>query len=376
MTRWFSWGPYTRLDEPRAYIERLAGERERGERLDLLVVHREHGPAGITGLSEFSARDRRCVVGTWFGRRFWGTGANRESKAMVAHLAFVVLGLHRVGSYSNPDNVRSTRALLGVGFRHEGVLRDWHRHGGRHHDVNVFGLLRARVGGRAARRGAGPGRGRRAARRSRAAAPGTAVRLPPPRGRPVPSAPVPDFLDLPNRPVQAARERHHPRDRPRADRPGGRGADGERRAVRRPRPARLGLGVRVARAAPQARHLPRPRRPDDARRHADRARVAAGQGRRAAGLAGRARHRPRRGLERRRPDAAGREGAADRDAGAGPDGLRRGRREGPARADGAVPLGRADPRGARGRRDAGRVRGPRGRARPACSGPTARSAPA
>ena len=62
---------------------------------------------------------------------------------MVAHLAFAVLGLHRVGSYSNPDNVRSTRALLGVGFRHEGVLRDWHRHGGRHHDVNVFGLLRA-----------------------------------------------------------------------------------------------------------------------------------------------------------------------------------------------------------------------------------------
>ena len=141
VTRWFSWGPYTRLDEPQAYIERLAGERERGERLDLLVIHREHGPAGITGLSEFSARDRRCVVGTWFGRRFWGTGANRESKAMVAHLAFAVLGLHRVGSYSNPDNVRSTRALLGVGFRHEGVLRDWHRHGGRHHDVNVFGLL-------------------------------------------------------------------------------------------------------------------------------------------------------------------------------------------------------------------------------------------
>ena len=34
------------------------------------------------------------------------------------------------------------RWLLGVGFRHEGVLRDWHRHGGRHHDVNVFGLLR------------------------------------------------------------------------------------------------------------------------------------------------------------------------------------------------------------------------------------------
>lgn len=142
VTRWFSWGPYRSLDEPVAYIERCAGQRERGEQLDLLMVHREHGPAGITGLSELSYRDRRCIVGTWFGRRFWGTGANRESKAIVAHLAFAVLGMHRLGSYSNPDNVRSTRALLGAGFRHEGVLRHWHRHGDRWLDVNVFGVLR------------------------------------------------------------------------------------------------------------------------------------------------------------------------------------------------------------------------------------------
>jgi [ribosomal protein S5]-alanine N-acetyltransferase len=143
VTRWFSWGPYRSLDEPQRYIARLEGERERGEQLDLLVVHRERGPAGITGLSEFSARDLRCTVGTWFGRAFWGTGANRESKALIAHLAFAVLGLHRLGSYSNPANERSTRALLRIGFRLEGVLRHWHRHEGRHHDVNVFGLLRA-----------------------------------------------------------------------------------------------------------------------------------------------------------------------------------------------------------------------------------------
>jgi len=143
VTRWFSWGPYTSVEEPLQYVDAAAARRERGEQLDLLVVHRERGPAGVTGLSEFSARDRRCVVGTWFARRFWGTGANRESKAIVARLVFDVLGLHRLGAYSNTANVQSTKALLGIGFRHEGVLRDWHRHGDRSHDVNVFGLLRA-----------------------------------------------------------------------------------------------------------------------------------------------------------------------------------------------------------------------------------------
>jgi ribosomal-protein-alanine N-acetyltransferase len=142
VTRWFSWGPYTSIEQPLEYIARLEDQRARGEQLDMVIVHRAEGVAGITGLNEFSPRDLRCMVGTWFGRRFWGTGANRESKALIAHLAFEVLGMHRLGSYSNPDNVRSTKALLGVGFHHEGVLRAWHHHGDRWLDVNVFGMLR------------------------------------------------------------------------------------------------------------------------------------------------------------------------------------------------------------------------------------------
>ena len=143
VTRWFSWGPYASEDEPRAYIERLEGERERGEKLDFVIEHRERGVVGVTGLSELSRRDRRAMVGTWLGREHWGGGANAESKVLILHLAFAVCGLERVGAYSNPDNARSTRALEKLGFRHEGVLRAWHRHGDTHHDVNVFGLLAA-----------------------------------------------------------------------------------------------------------------------------------------------------------------------------------------------------------------------------------------
>jgi ribosomal-protein-alanine N-acetyltransferase len=145
VTRWFSWGPYASEDEPRAYIERLQGERERGERLDFVIDATEGtvpGVVGVTGLSELSQRDRRAMVGTWLGRSHWGSGANAESKALILHLAFAVCGLERVGAYSNPHNERSTRALEKLGFRHEGVLRAWHRHGEVHHDVNVFGLLR------------------------------------------------------------------------------------------------------------------------------------------------------------------------------------------------------------------------------------------
>jgi ribosomal-protein-alanine N-acetyltransferase len=142
VTRWFSWGPYRELDEPEAYIEGLEAKREAGELLDFLVVDPEHGPIGVTGLSELSSRNRHATVGTWFGREHWGSGANRESKAMIAALAFRRLGLDRLTAWANTRNGRSQLALERAGFRREGVLRDWHRHGDTLHDVVVFGLTR------------------------------------------------------------------------------------------------------------------------------------------------------------------------------------------------------------------------------------------
>lgn len=143
VTRWFSWGPYRRVEEPLAWIEAQHARRAAGDQLDFVIDDREHGLIGVTGLGEHSARDRRAMVGTWLGRAYWGTGANAESKALIAHLAFAICGMERLGAYSNPDNARSSRALERVGFRREGTLRGWHRHGDRQLDVHIYGLLAA-----------------------------------------------------------------------------------------------------------------------------------------------------------------------------------------------------------------------------------------
>ncbi len=142
VTRWFSWGPYQSADEPADWIAAQEARRQAGDQLDFVIDHATHGVVGVTGLGELSPRDRRAMVGTWLGREHWGSGANADSKALIAHLAFAVCGLGRVGAYSNPANERSTAALERLGFVREGTLRQWHRHGGEPRDVHVFGLLR------------------------------------------------------------------------------------------------------------------------------------------------------------------------------------------------------------------------------------------
>jgi [ribosomal protein S5]-alanine N-acetyltransferase len=143
VTRYFSWGPYQAPDEAREWIATLPARREQGVALELAIVDQQAGVIGITLLSEFSARDRRCVVGTWLGRDYWGTGANLQVKGLAARLAFGHLGVERLGAYADLRNGRSQVALERVGFVREGVLRAFHRHGGEPRDVATYALLRA-----------------------------------------------------------------------------------------------------------------------------------------------------------------------------------------------------------------------------------------
>jgi [ribosomal protein S5]-alanine N-acetyltransferase len=140
VTRFFSWR-YERLDQAREWIAGLAAKRDAGELLDFVAV-RDGRVIGVTGLSHLAARDRRATIGTWFGREHWGTGANRESKALIAALAFQRLGLERLTAHTSTQNPRSQAALERLGFVREGVLRGYHRHPSGVHDVAVFGLLR------------------------------------------------------------------------------------------------------------------------------------------------------------------------------------------------------------------------------------------
>jgi ribosomal-protein-alanine N-acetyltransferase len=142
VTRFFSWGPYSHPKEAETYIGSLATKRMQGTMLEFVIEHRADGVIGVTGLSEFSLRDRRAVVGTWHGRKWWGTGANRQSKALVLALAFRGLGLERVTAWCGTDNGRSQTALERLGFVREGVLRHWHVHAGEPKDVIAYGMLR------------------------------------------------------------------------------------------------------------------------------------------------------------------------------------------------------------------------------------------
>lgn len=143
VTRFFSWGPYTSIEQPLKYIADLQAKRDNGALLEFVIVERETDQiVGVTGLTEFSKRDHRAVVGSWLGHKYWGTGVNVASKSLVLGLGFRELGLQRISSYSHVRNGRSKSALERIGFVAEGILHSWHWHNNEPQDVHIHCLQR------------------------------------------------------------------------------------------------------------------------------------------------------------------------------------------------------------------------------------------
>lgn len=73
---------------------------------------------------------------------FWGQGLMPEALRPILHYGYTDLGLHRIEAMVNPNNERSMRVLIKLGFQREGILRDYGYWRGRFWDQVCFSLLK------------------------------------------------------------------------------------------------------------------------------------------------------------------------------------------------------------------------------------------
>jgi RimJ/RimL family protein N-acetyltransferase len=96
---------------------------------------------GVIGLRHIDTQLGTAQIGTWVRRASWGTGVNREAKALVFDFAFGPLGLHRVEARIATVNERSRRAFERLGATREGTLRESFRKGGVVLDQELYAIL-------------------------------------------------------------------------------------------------------------------------------------------------------------------------------------------------------------------------------------------
>jgi ribosomal-protein-alanine N-acetyltransferase len=141
--RYGSRGPFVSADDAREYLRDIR-EGFAARRLFQwgITVASSDSVVGTCTIFGLDREHRRCELGFFLARRFWGQGIAFRALGALLRFAFDELALHRIEADADPRNERSLRLLERLGFRREGLLRERYLVGGELQDAVVFGLLR------------------------------------------------------------------------------------------------------------------------------------------------------------------------------------------------------------------------------------------
>ncbi len=126
-------------DEMREYIEEALRAQAAGIALPFAIIAKPAGRAvGSTRYGNIEPVHRRVEIGwTWIGRPWQRTAVNTEAKHLMLRHAFETLGCIRVELKTDSLNEISRRAILRIGAKEEGILRN--------HMVTASGRIRHTV---------------------------------------------------------------------------------------------------------------------------------------------------------------------------------------------------------------------------------------
>jgi len=145
--RWLFFGPNT-PEVTGSYFRPMAAEiaeaLKTGHRPGLPVFTlRDRATGAFAGQGallpiDFSPGAR--LIGYQLDDSVWGRGLGTEAGRFLCHYGLNVLKSHRISGDCVTGNTASGKIMESLGFREEGVQKDFWHHGGRYYDNRLFGL--------------------------------------------------------------------------------------------------------------------------------------------------------------------------------------------------------------------------------------------
>jgi ribosomal-protein-alanine N-acetyltransferase len=101
----------------------------------------DHRLIGTCGYHKWDKRYYRAEIGYDLSPGFWGQGYMTEALRAVIQHGFERMGLNRIDALVYVENDRSVRLLQQLGFKPEGILRDYFYLDGKFYDHTLYALL-------------------------------------------------------------------------------------------------------------------------------------------------------------------------------------------------------------------------------------------
>ncbi|MFY0544545.1 GNAT family N-acetyltransferase [Brevibacillus sp. H7] len=119
------------VEDTKHYIRFISEEEQEGKSISRVVFNENDELIGITTLMFIDREKRRCHIGSWLGKDYWGKGYNQQAKEAILRIAFLDLELDVVFAGAKQSNIRSQKAqekLPYVSLNVEGEYPEEHEH--------------------------------------------------------------------------------------------------------------------------------------------------------------------------------------------------------------------------------------------------------
>lgn len=143
VTRYYGEETLHRIEQAEKFVEFFSKnyEAKRGIRWGIEIKGNK-GIIGTIGFNAWSPKHKRAEIGYEIHPDYWRKGYTSEALLKVLSYGFDVLGLTRIGAVVFIENEASNQLLTKVGFKKEGVLRDYIVQNNSSHDTYVYSLLK------------------------------------------------------------------------------------------------------------------------------------------------------------------------------------------------------------------------------------------
>jgi len=141
--KYLEFEPFKTIADTKQYLDKLIkrSNSENGHywfiklKIDKKII-------GTFGLLDIDIRKGSTEIGYGISPDYWGGGYFKESLTAVLKHLFVDLQFHRVWAKTQINNIPSIRNLEKIGFKKEGVLRDYYLSvNGKRADAAVLSVL-------------------------------------------------------------------------------------------------------------------------------------------------------------------------------------------------------------------------------------------
>jgi ribosomal-protein-alanine N-acetyltransferase len=135
--------PITTREQAQAIIDFYLAPGPRPYNRWLIVRKLDQLPIGTCGFHRWQKAHQRAEIGYDLAQSAWKQGVMTEALNTVLQFGLEHMQLNRIEALVYPDNNASIRLLERLGFRKEGMLRQYFRQGGVYYDHWLMALLRS-----------------------------------------------------------------------------------------------------------------------------------------------------------------------------------------------------------------------------------------